>query len=334
MTALSPDPESLAMLLRPFLAAETLEGRSEGGSFQNTTSGLRLGAVDLLAIRNSGLVCRGETTHAVNLVLAVDHPGYWTVDGAEHRVLEQPFLLPHCSYIYRAEEVQGLLLSLDPKEVVRVAAAMAGDSNDTLRGHLEARLQCPHAINLEQGRSRHHLQVLQQALWLVDQAARSDQGIPPQLALDDLITRMVVLLLCPELDEGATATALQPLLGTTPDASGNRAQRTLNNLVDWVLADLQRPISLTELETRSGYARRTLQKLFQQRFGMGPMQWVRRQRLLQARQMIETSGGKLKLGAIAQACGYHNPASFSRDFHEVFGLRASELTRQVVRPGD
>ena len=332
VTALSPDPENLAMLLRPFLAAETLEARSADGSFRNTTSGLRLGAVDLLAIRNSGVICQGETTHAVNLVLAVDHPGYWTVDGEERRVLEQPFLLPHCGYTYRAEEVQGLLLSLDPQEVVRVAAAMAGDTSDALRRHLEAKLQRPQPINLEQGRSRHHLQVLHQALWLVDQAARSVQGITPQLALDDLISRMVVLLLCPELDERPEPTALQPLLGAGPDASGNRAQRTINDLVDWMLADLQRPITLTELEARSGYARRTLQKQFQQRFGMGPIQWVRRQRLLQARQMIETSGGKLKLGAIAQACGYHNPASFSRDFHEVFGVRASELTRQARSP--
>ena len=333
MTALSSDAESLAQLLQPFLAMETLEGQTEDGSFRNTTSGLRLGCVDLLSIRNSAVVCRGETTHGVNLVMAIDHPGYWTVEGEEHRVLEQPFLLPHCAYGYRAEEVQGMLLSVEPGAVVRVAAAMASNTSDAWRQGLEARLQRPQPIDLDRGRSRQHLRTLQRALWLVDQSLRSGTGISPLLAIDDLITRLVVLLICPELEEQAEASPTQPLLGAAPDASGSGAERAMNELVDWILADLQRPITLTDLETRSGYARRTLQKQFQLRFGMGPMQWVRRQRLHQARQMIESSGGSLKLGAIAQACGYHNPASFSRDFHEVFGMRATEVARnsQITR---
>jgi transcriptional regulator GlxA family with amidase domain len=101
----------------------------------------------------------------------------------------------------------------------------------------------------------------------------------------------------------------------------------VNRLLDWVLAALQRPISLTDMESFSGYSRRSLQKAFHQRFGMGPMQWLRRQRLQQARQMIDTAEGKLKLGAIAQACGSTNQASFSRDFREVFGVKPSELGR-------
>ena len=221
VTSLSSDADHLAALVQPFLSVAEIEGRAGDGTFRNTTSGLRVGVLDVLAVRNNALLTRGATTHGVTLVLAI---------------------------------------------------------------------------------------------WIVDRSLRSGDGISPLLGVDDMLMRLVLLLICPELDEIPSESAIEPLLAVPPGSSGRGAIHAVNRLLDWVLADLQRPISLTDMESFSGYSRRSLQKAFHQR-------------LQPACQMIDTAEGKLKLGAIAQACGYTNQASFSRDFREVFGVKPSELGR-------
>ena len=143
----------------------------------------------------------------------------------------------------------------------------------------------------------------------------SGGAINPMLRLDDLIRRLVVMLLVPDLLDAATAEARssEPFLH--------------QQLVDWLLAHLDQPISLSELEQRSSYSRRALQYAFKQRFGCGPMQWLRQQRLAKARALLEQPGSSGSLARVAQACGYLSPAAFSRDFVARYGLRPSALLR-------
>jgi len=326
MTALSSSPESLARLVDPFFTTTAIEGLAGDGPFQSTATGLRLGAVDMLAIQGSGLVSKGEGRDGVTLVLPFRQPGDWRVENQAFRVQDNPFVLPSCPYGFRTDQAEGVLLCLRRDALVHVGAAMAGDASDALRHRIEAALQRPELVDLNSGRSRQHLRALHEALWLVDHALRAGEGVSPLLAIDDLILRLSLLLIFPALDASGAGTPIQPLLAEGSE-KGSGAERAMHQLIDWILSDLARPLRLTDLELQSGYSRRTLQKQFQDRFGMGPMQWVRRQRLLQARQLIESSGDTLKLGAIARACGYMNAASFSRDFHEVFGQRPSELVR-------
>lgn len=325
-TAMASDEAGLAQLLSPFFAARTLDGHHKDGQFHNVLSGLQIGHADLMAMRNSAMSSRGDVRHGVSLVIAYDQPGLFELDGAQYTAADRPLLLPQGPYAYQSENVQGLVLGLNPDAVVQVAAAMTGDHSDRLRQRIRGVLQRPQVLDVDHPRGRVHLEALKQTFWMVDQAVRRGDGISPLLAMDDLLMRLAVLLICPDLDEPGDSKAFQVLLPAARERS-TRAERALNQLIDWILADLQRPISLSEMELRTGYSRRTLQKAFQERFGMGPMQWVRRQRLLQARRMVESANGTLKLGAIAQACGYQNPAGFSRDFHQLFGMRPSDVER-------
>jgi transcriptional regulator GlxA family with amidase domain len=99
-------------------------------------------------------------------------------------------------------------------------------------------------------------------------------------------------------------------------------------LVDWLLAHLDQPISLSELEQRSSYSRRALQYAFKQRFGCGPMQWLRQQRMAKARALLEQPGSSGGLAHVAQACGYICQGSFSRDFVARYGEPPSQVRRR------
>jgi AraC-like DNA-binding protein len=144
----------------------------------------------------------------------------------------------------------------------------------------------------------------------------SGGAVNPMLRLDDLIRRLVVMLLVPDLLDAGTAAApiSEPFLH--------------QQLVDWLLAHLDQPISLSELEQRSSFSRRALQYAFKQRFGCGPMQWLRQQRLAKARALLEQPGSSGGLAQVAQACGYLCQGSFSRDFLARYGERPSQVRRR------
>ena len=107
----------------------------------------------------------------------------------------------------------------------------------------------------------------------------------------------------------------------------------IDELVDWIHAHCHQPISLSELERRSHYSRRSLQYAFKTRFGCGPMQYLRRQRLWLARQQLTLPGTDSSVGAVARSCGYLSLASFSRDFQRRFGIAPSRLLAQRRRDG-
>jgi AraC-like DNA-binding protein len=144
-------------------------------------------------------------------------------------------------------------------------------------------------------------------------------GVPDLLRLDDLLLRQIVEVLAPALLADRTA----------PDPEVSDC--AIDALVDWIHAHCHEPISLSELEQRSHYSRRSLQYAFKARFGCGPMQYLRRQRLWLARRRLVDPGPECNVSSIASACGYLSLASFSRDFQRCFGTSPSNLLAQRRR---
>jgi transcriptional regulator GlxA family with amidase domain len=162
------------------------------------------------------------------------------------------------------------------------------------------------------------------ALIIVDDSYRYGPGEPsPMLGLDDFILRSIAMLLLPQIVRVKADALLLPDQPST-------LRRVVRDLAGWMQANLDRPIQLTELEQRCAYGRRALQQGFKAEFGCGPIQWLRLQRLERALEQFQNPAPGLTVGHVAQACGYSNLASFSRDFRERFGLTASEMLRMEL----
>jgi len=157
---------------------------------------------------------------------------------------------------------------------------------------------------------------LLQSLHLVDSLIGPRGTLPAALRLDDLICRQLVLMLCPELS------AEEAEAGMAPSSAG------FERLLEWPSSQMAEPISLSQLEARSGYSRRALQRRFQRRFGCGPMQWLRRRRLELALKRLSDASSTDSVSTIARECGYLNLASFGR----VYGRRPSEILRANQQP--
>lgn len=207
----------------------------------------------------------------------------------------------------------GLLLTTTPAALLQTAHAMQGP---LLARNLRQRLREPltffaYGSTLEPSLPRSLLR----SLHLIDSLLSPRGTLPATLRLDDLICRQLVLMLCPEITIDELST------GAVPSSTG------FEPLLEWLSSRVAEPVSLSDMELRSGLSRRALQRAFQQRFGCGPMQWLRRRRLELALERLSRAEASDTVAAIARSCGYLSLASFSRDFSRVYGRRPSEILR-------
>lgn len=286
--------------------------------FFNHSGCIRLGDLTLLATWGSAI--HGEVEQRCEAQLVLPYPAgvnAFTIDQRTYRFRSSALFIPAAGtrILLDCSQCSGIIISFPAETLLPVAQAMAGPGFDLLP--LRAALAQPAVLSRQADPRRDRLHaLLMEAMAFAEQCLAIGGGIHPMLCLDDLIRRLIVMLLLPDLLEAAATPPFQ----AEPFAH--------QSLVDWLLAHLQEPISLSDIEKRSSYSRRTLQYAFKQRFGCGPMQWLRQQRLAKARGLLEQTAFQWGLQDVATACGYLSQASFSRDFLARYGERPSRVQRR------
>ena len=161
-----------------------------------------------------------------------------------------------------------------------------------------------------------------QLLQLCRNPGPHDQRLLESLGLDLAIERLLVLLLCGDLLRQAQ---------TGVEAQQGSRQRIFADLLTWIGDHLHQPLQLRDLVAQSGYSERSLRNFFQERFGCGPIQWIRSQRLAQARVRLLQPQAQDCVSSIAAGLGYGHLSQFSRDFQAAYRVRPSELLRESRR---
>lgn len=229
--------------------------------------------------------------------------------------------LPPCGWRLVNDVTAGTAIQFLPASLISRIQAIAGEPRDG--SVLASWLSSPFVVKTTEPRNHYYYRHLLAALSLVDNSFAFAGQPDPMLCLDDLILRSIALLLYPtlsELNAGPSGRGAQPHL-----------RRRVLELMDWMRSNLHRPLSLSEIEQQAGYGRRAIQVGFKAEVGCGPIQWLRRQRLELALQQLQAGGPGVTVTQVAQACGYINLASFSRDFRERFGVGAREVLIETRR---
>lgn len=247
---------------------------------------------------------------------------HYQLDGRHLSIdSRQPlFFSPGQAYQYRVDHFNGLAFHVDLHRLTSTASAMAGPGVSSRR--FAADLKAARVLGLDGGRQEQLLRLLLRGCQLLGDPGPGDSLDLGQLGVDDLLYRTLALLLCPDLPS---------LLEHGLSREVNPRERQFQELLDWIHSQLHGQISLTSLEQRSGYSRRSLQTAFQERFGCGPIQWVRQQRLEQARLALLQPQEDDSVSTIARRFGYANLASFSREFSSRYGATPSSLLREGRR---
>jgi len=145
-------------------------------------------------------------------------------------------------------------------------------------------------------------------------AARLDAA-----GMTDVILRTVVMMLVPEL-------ARDDRLAGPPARTFD-----LEPLLERIRASIGARVTLADMEEWSGRSARTIQATFQTRFGVGPMQWLRDQRLDLVRDRLLTAPAGATIAEIAKGCGISRLATLAPEYAKRFGELPSETVARRRR---
>lgn len=116
------------------------------------------------------------------------------------------------------------------------------------------------------------------------------------------------LVLPPHRDGGQAQFVPRPL----PSVGGDR----LAKLIDWMRAHAGQPHTLASLAARAAMSPRTLQRQFRDATGLGPYEWLIRERVGLAKEMIEHDPA-LPVARVAALAGFGSEESLRRHFRRI-----------------
>ena len=313
-THICNDPVQFAERLQALLPVRSCDALRRDRPFQVRSAGLQLGALTVISNWGSGVCGRVEGVVDAQLIVPYQGVGHFDVSGRrlDNRAGSTLLYLPGGDWQVSSNVLAGVVLRLPRNDIAKVRQLMAGPAAPR---ELPVLLQSPKLVHHHQSQQAALFLSLYRALALLNATVVASGTLPASLRLDDLLLRLVGLLLGPLPNEPP----LRPCGGGGP----------FEALIDWIEANCHRPLSLSDLESQSHYSRRSLQYAFRQRFGCGPMQYIRRQRLTLAKQRLLAPLPGTTVTSVAQECGYLSVASFRRDYQQRFGEPPSGALRRL-----
>jgi len=109
---------------------------------------------------------------------------------------------------------------------------------------------------------------------------------------------------------------------------GAIAPRDVKRAVDYIEANLDNALSLTDIVHAAGVPGRTLFEHFRNFKGLAPLQYVRNRRFQRVRQLLLRSDAEASITTIATTCGFTHMGRFATEYRRRFGERPSETLRQ------
>jgi len=325
LAPVSEDPHLFAERVQTVIPLNHFADREKDGGFLHTSAALICGDLTLSSSIHTALdIELGEHPFAT---LALPYAGQASIWLERREYVLGPgnsaLYMPGQSYTGRSQAHAGVMLNLAHQALARTAQSIAGSQEASSLCRLA--LQRPIVVGADTSLSTELILSLRRMISVYNGAALLQSSAVHSLALEDAIQRLVILLLCPELLSDTEAD--RQIAGE----AGSVRNRIFDELIDWILTDLTRPLTLSELERRSGYSRRALQYLFRSRFGLGPMQWLREQRLQAVWHRLKAGHPGDTVGAIANHYGFVSSSSFARLFQTTFGEPPSVVLRASQR---
>jgi len=106
-------------------------------------------------------------------------------------------------------------------------------------------------------------------------------------------------------------------------------QKEIMELCEWLNSRLTDVVSLTEMEQHSGLSARTLQYAFKSEFGARPTEWLRKQRLCAARDLLRDQSIQKTLTSLSYEFCFSSPSEFARFYKQEFGELPSQTARRA-----
>lgn len=200
-----------------------------------------------------------------------------------------------------------LMVSLEAERLRHVARSMTGRSDAQLD------LDVPAVLSLKVGGIDVD-QIIRAACRTLD-ACGENPGAAEALAIDDVFYRAICVLLIPD-------SLSAPNDRGRSNGAGN--DRQLEEVCQYIQANLTGRITMTDLESISGLSARSLQYAFRRRFDCSPVTWIRNARLDAIRKRLMEASDQESITGVAVAFSFSNPGHFSKYYFERYGEYPSQ----------
>jgi AraC-like DNA-binding protein len=290
--------------------------RSKHG-FRHRAAQVRVADVLIVASASTPLAVEADFSAETTLLVPFHGWGTSLVDGREHRwqAGNSAMFLPGSARTGESGVRSVVAITLDPRRLAATARSMLGPHDS---GRIDLGLASPRLIPLGAGNSP-GLALLKQVLSLLDHAGDEERNLR-MLGIDDTLHRIVALVLAPRMQAWSAGTSRQP-------ASAAAVRRVM----EFIVAHLDEPISLGDLERVSGLAARTLQVAFRKSLNCSPRAWIQQRRLLLARERLLSGAHVETVAAVANSCGFTRLGAFAAAYARRFGESPSETLRRHRR---
>lgn len=313
-----PFGQSQALMLDSVSALESWADKNNRWTTRYTPQDLserfytKLSAAQVNGLKLVGVACAPMHTDVLahdSAMVCVPFSGvenHSIINGKDYyyRPTEAAVYGPEGRRIGEGGERSVLFIDINKDRLCRTLAAMTDNAS------LRINLDDPAALKL-QAPGVSFDQAIRSLCRLVDQF----QGRQPLLDLsgiDESFYRILGMMFSPELLGSGTA----PGTSSTPSHS-------LRRVCDFIIANLHRPLTLTDLEEVAGLSARALQLQFLKQFGCSPMAWLRDQRLEVANQKLMTDPC-ISVTQVAIDFCFLSPSRFAAAYKAKFGRLPSD----------
>ncbi|MEV1329866.1 helix-turn-helix domain-containing protein [Micromonospora costi] len=93
---------------------------------------------------------------------------------------------------------------------------------------------------------------------------------------------------------------------------------SMQPLLVWLTENLAAPLTLADIASRARMSTRSLSRHFRQQTGATPMQWLTRQRVRRAQQVLERTDTPVE--RVGELAGFTSPTAFRDSFRQVVGV--------------
>lgn len=104
---------------------------------------------------------------------------------------------------------------------------------------------------------------------------------------------------------------------------GGLSQHNFKLVTDYINDRLEQKLGLEELATIVGFSQYHFARAFKQSTGLSPHQYVIRQRVERAKQLLQK--GKMDIGQVAIVCGFTHQSHLHRHFKRLIGITPKEF---------
>ena len=108
-----------------------------------------------------------------------------------------------------------------------------------------------------------------------------------------------------------------------------RARNGVAHVLEWLTANLDRPLDVAEMARLAGMSERTFARRFREQTGSTPLQWLLEARVRRSQEILESTYEPIE--QVAAVCGFGSPVTFRARFQSIVGLSPGAY-RRSFRP--